>query len=119
MASHDCGKCRLSESYRAEHGCDEETEHPQMRLACWRCGESRNANCALCGGSGDVVIRRCPRALLREWGWERFKQAYWAAGKGLWPDEGGLMDQSAEFVEAAKAFDELLAKQQSETETDG
>lgn len=59
---------------------------------------------------GGGPIERCPVAILHEceW-WAEFRDAYMFWKEGLFPVNGGWMDQSHILVEAIRYFDGELA----------
>jgi len=104
----DCRRCcdpRTPEKdlamIRAENGCDTEATR-----AVWRapCGCDAHPACTDCGGKGYIAHHRCPGVMAR--GSEDFARA-WAHynARNTLPCAGGLLDQTAAFVDACAIMD--------------
>jgi hypothetical protein len=57
----------------------------------------------LCGGSGKTAVTSCPKKLVTSDIWELIDLAYFAK-QGAWPVTGGILDQSASFLDACKVY---------------
>lgn len=83
-----------SEAFRKQHGCDCESEHPTYE------------------DSDDKTLRiyRCPGKLLQPWAQNLVK--LWAIGKGLQqlPAAGGLLDQTAIYLDSAAVITMVYAE---------
>ena len=94
-----CSVCRMgsehSEALRRAWGCDEDSPSELDRIPC-HCDGS--PHCVRCEGRGVVSMRRCPNAVITRR--EREMIRYSALAKsGLWPVEGGALDQSKSFLD--------------------
>lgn len=80
-------------------------------MSCPECS-GRNKACAACGGSGVIVIERCPYEELDS-GTMRAIALARMARRGAWPIEGGTLAQTQWFVDFCQALgaDEARAQQ--------
>lgn len=82
-----------------------------------RCPESQGSgkptcaqDCPTCGGTGVWQLHRCPRALqARPWH-DTLTMAVLMLDSGLLPETGGLLDQTAWFLDAVR----FIAKEREE-----
>ena len=65
--------------------------------------EIRNPQCCSCGGSGRIALDRCPLSGSGPEIWDAVEAAEFLGEHGLPPAAGGLHDQTACFLEAARA----------------
>jgi NADPH-dependent 7-cyano-7-deazaguanine reductase QueF-like protein len=71
-------------------------------VPCIQCGgKSGNDKCGQCSGTGELEIKECPLKIITADIWETLELAdFWE--KGLPPIGGGVLDQTQNFVEAAR-----------------
>lgn len=72
-------------------------------MDCVRCGGA-DRNCKLCKGSGQEKFYRCPVKRLTP-DIIHFFRFYRFYKQGFLPVEGGLLDQSATFIQAVEIID--------------
>jgi hypothetical protein len=77
---------------------DAPTALEPVRLPCKHCVDNDPA-CRECGGLGYTLITSCPQRLVDASTWQVLRCTR-LADKGLLPVRGGVMDQSAQFLEA-------------------
>jgi hypothetical protein len=66
----------------------------------WTCPVCNGlGNCPACDNRGVRTFRSCPKAEIPAVVW-MCVEAYWYGKRGLWPINGGWLDQSASFLEA-------------------
>lgn len=70
-----------------------------MREDCPYCGD-REGGCEICE-DGKIVLRTCPHLAVRRETW-RCIEAAELLGRGLPPEAGGMLDQNAAFLAAAR-----------------
>ncbi len=73
----------------------------KARLDCPACGGRGAAGCPMCGGRGRIDVAGCPRVDVPRNCWDVIAYAD-LFERGLPPDAGGVLDQAANFVEAAR-----------------
>ena len=99
----DCKTCSANEFLKIERGCEKESPIPVGEIVCVRCG-GNNDNCTLCKGSGTEKINRCPVKTFTS-DTARFFNYYNFYRQGFLPSSGGILDQTAQFVEAVRIVD--------------
>lgn len=105
----DCRICRRVPRLREQWGCDESACDPTGYVHCHRC-YGRDPECPECeGDQRGIPVYDCPyrtaaptvlRALPFYANWRN----------GLLPVPGGLLDQSASFVDAMRMLDSEVAE---------
>ena len=100
-AGQDCGGCdQLSEADRQLKGCGVDGPDGIYTFdRCYVCGTG-HAGCHVCDGSGRWSINRCPGSLDLGNASEIVWLANLGRESGLWPVDGGLLNQRAMFREA-------------------
>lgn len=98
-----------NEELRTWWGCDDTAEQPFARLECPRC-LGYDPKCELCEGHQDgVPMSDCPyRVLPRHI--QELVAWYGDWDKGRLPMDGGLLDQSAGFVDAMRTIDAAVSR---------
>lgn len=72
-----------------------------VKIRCTGCNDSGDKECRQCGGAGVLEITECPLNIITMDVWETLELAdLWE--KGLPPVAGGALDQTANFIEAAR-----------------
>lgn len=103
-ADMDCRVCRVDSDARRRWGCEQDAPAPVARFECWSCssaGRRRKTECADCGGTGHIELRRCPwsRPGIAD-AVEACRAAVIAADTGTMPAAGGWIDQTSSFHQA-------------------
>lgn len=96
--------------------CDdgELTEQAKASRKRWGCDGDAERPIRVKDGKGWQEVKRCPYSQsVRVWG-ERLRFLVIAANQGVLPAAGGLLDQSAFFVDALGAYTEGVAQLQDE-----
>lgn len=90
---------------------------PDRGIACLMCGggEGTPADCQGCGGRGFELVTQCPRTLITPDIWEAMEAAYFA-DKGVYPESGGVNDQTAHCLTAFRLIWNEEAKAKAELE---
>ncbi len=97
-----CGEACKNEETRRAWGCDRDAKPGGYTVLCWECG-GRESECPLCHGTARVAVTRCPSAMvtpevsavIRAWRWREHAL----------PAAGGILDQTAVFLEACDLLD--------------
>ena len=58
----------------------------------------------MCDGIGLMTVNSCPYRAVPATTWALITDLDWAMDQGAWPVGGGLLDQSAAFVQACEAW---------------
>ena len=94
-----CSACKLDSDHsrllRKSWGCDEDSPNELDRIPCYCDG---SPHCSRCEGRGVVSLRRCPNAIISKKEREMIRYTALAKG-GIWPAEGGSLDQSQCFLD--------------------
>lgn len=95
----DCSVCRTDESKRTEWGCDERSEQPVVRMSGCPFCDGGVQTCAHCHGTDELRFYRCPFGLVKP---EHLRAVdlVLLAESGHLPDEGGVLDQAATWLQA-------------------
>jgi hypothetical protein len=89
-----CGHCPGPAACR-----DKPTAAEPLVQPCQGCTGS---GCHRCGGAGEIAIAGCPLEIVPAEAYEIVELAATAAEHGLMPVAGGLLDQAAVFLTAAR-----------------
>ena len=114
-----CGPCRRPDMARRrlDWGCDGETRNPVLSLRCPVCRGEQRHDCPHCDARGLWHLRRCPFAVVpREY--HDFMAAFVLWRDGMAPRIGGMNDQSAWFVAAARHVGNVIAEAEHEDRED-
>lgn len=100
----------MTEKLRARWGCDAPARDAVFETSCPRC-DGGDADCKVCGGTGQRRLFRCPAVLARE-GWViATMDAYYALDRfGTWPADGGFGAQSPWFISAVRLIENERGK---------
>lgn len=86
--------------------------YARFTISCSACS-GRSPNCPVCDGSGEEGIYRCAGSLMSgDIG--DVMRAYSAYEAGHLPDDGGMQDQAAPFVDAVHAISSEIARIRNE-----
>lgn len=90
--------CKANPEARKAWGCDEPPIKRPFEFACPYCA---GAGCDACDGTGTLGLSRCPHVELAG-AHEEFAVAstFHVVEAGILPSEGGLTDQTAQWVQA-------------------
>lgn len=104
----DCRICRRVPRLRKQWGCDERACEPTGYVHCHRCF-GRDPECVECDGDKrGIPVYDCPYRTMQ--GTVLRAIPYFGNWRGgILPVEGGLLDQSASFVEAMRILDAEVA----------
>ena len=101
----------MNRQLRAERGCEKDSENPVFDIDCVRCGGT-NPKCEVCRGSGIETFYRCPVKLVTN-DTIRIMKYYNFFRKGYLPVAGGLLSQTAIFLESIEFLDQEVKSLQA------
>ena len=96
---------------RAERGCEKDSENPIFDVDCVRCGGT-DQKCKICKGSGIETFYRCPVKLVTN-DTVMIMKYYNFFKKGHLPVTGGLLNQTAVFLESIEFIDQEVKRLQA------
>ncbi|MEM7166037.1 MAG: hypothetical protein AAF581_11255 [Planctomycetota bacterium] len=73
---------------------------PIEGIPCEECSGVDAEHCKVCLGTGFFTLYRCPNSVVPNWARSLLRLIYIAREGGPWPEAGGLLDQTAAFVDA-------------------
>ena len=108
LLSQDCAVCSRVPARRISWGCDEPAAFPFIYITCPRC-LGQDMKCKRCEGDPrGVGVTRCPYATIPK---HILGLSPWYNDwkNGLLPVAGGVLDQSAFFVDAMRYLDQRVS----------